>query len=96
MSDTVNIKGLDKTELLVRLWCESKVLSVFGFGPMIPYQKLYKDAEAALAKKKRIDYFNGVPIKTDLDEDEVDPWLYDRDNEEGAFARVVQTMRDEQ
>ena len=48
---------------------------------------------AKVAVTKYIDYFGGKAIKMDLSGDEVDPRLYDRDAGEGAFARVVATLR---
>ena len=35
------------------------------------------------------DYLNGRVMKIDLSEDMLDPWLYDRDNGEGAAARAL-------
>lgn len=39
------------------------------------------------------DYLKGRVMKVELAGDDVDPWLYDRDNGQGAFARVIDELR---
>lgn len=46
-----------------------------------------------IAKAGRIDYYNGVAIKTDLREDIVNTFLYNRDAGPNTFERVVEAMR---
>jgi hypothetical protein len=45
------------------------------------------------AVKDYIDYFNGRCIKTDLSNDSIDPWAYDRDAGAGTFQRVVSGLK---
>jgi len=53
----------------------------------------FDKAAAEKAVTGYIDYFCGKAIKTDLSEDKVDPYLYDRDAGAGAFARAVASVR---
>ena len=39
------------------------------------------------------DYVQGRVMKVDLSGDSFNPWLYDRDNGEGAAKRIVDTLR---
>lgn len=41
------------------------------------------------------DYVKGRVMKVRLGKDTLDPWLYDRDNGEGAVARIVESLRKE-
>jgi hypothetical protein len=58
-----------------------------------PWKSSFNHEAAKVAVTKYIDYFGGKAIKMDLSGDEVDPRIYDRDAGEGAFARVVATLR---
>jgi hypothetical protein len=43
------------------------------------------------------DYLYGRPLKVNLDDDQVDPWGYDRDNGgPGTFASIVAALRESQ
>lgn len=42
------------------------------------------------------DYLHGRPMKVDLTGDSFDPWGFDRDNGQGAAARVIARLRDSQ
>lgn len=39
------------------------------------------------------DYLQGRVMKVDLSEDTLDPWLYDRDNGQGAAERAIAEVR---
>jgi hypothetical protein len=39
------------------------------------------------------DYLYGRPLKTDLGNDQVDPWGYDRDHGQGALQKLVDGLR---
>jgi hypothetical protein len=105
----VNISGLNKPELLRRLWGKQIVPPVFRreehlrdrwgshIAPSFKVKEIplppFDHSLAEEAVKKRIDYFCGSAIKCDLSGDEVDPFLYDRDAGKGAFQEVVDSMR---
>lgn len=39
------------------------------------------------------DYLQGRVLKVHLSDDELDPWLYDRDIGQGAAERIINTLR---
>jgi len=88
----IDISGLDRVELLRHLWENSKVAGFFsmygGPAPSFGSERRPEDAVSGY-----IDYYCGRVIKTDLRNDEIDPYLYDRDNGIGAFKRVVENMQ---
>jgi hypothetical protein len=87
----VNITGLDKKEVIRALWENSKVAPMYmGFGVLSEV-----DLENA-CKKDRIDYLCGRVMKINVNKDEVDPHLYDRDNGAGAFKKVIDDLRSKQ
>lgn len=90
MVSTLDIKNLDKVLLLERLWTGQSPASFFLGLPSPAFDR--KRAQQAVSSGY-IDYFCGRCIKTDLSEDTVDPWLYDRDAGAGAFARAVSALR---
>ena len=95
MDSYVDVKGLDSAELLVQLWKGSFNASYFR-GRTPPDPPTVETARQALrdAPTEYIDYFNGRVIKIKFSSDIIDPWGYDRDVGEGAFARVVKEMRE--
>ena len=83
----VNIKGIDKVKLLKELWLASAPAKFFSFRGM--ETPPFDEKLAMKAVLKYIDYFQGRAIKTDLTEDVVDVWLYDRDAGKGMFSKCV-------
>ena len=91
MTDTIDISGLDRVELLLRLWTNMKPAAFFAMsGRPSPS---FDESAAKKVVGDYIDYFQGRAIKTDLSKDEVNPRLYDRDAGSGTFKRVVESMR---
>lgn len=92
MSDTIDITGLDKVELLRRLH-ENQIVA--SFFTMMGQSALPFDEKEAIKfiKNGYIDYFCGRAIKTDLSTDSISPRMYDRDAGTGTFARIVADMR---
>ena len=92
MSEQININGLDKVELLKKLWTNMKPASFFSYHPTVSVPG-FDESSARCAVKKYIDYFQGRAIKMDLSVDSIDPYLYDRDAGTGTFQRVVDSMK---
>lgn len=90
-STTVDISGLDRPRLLLALCKESKKLSATA----VVSEDVDAASKALAARKGYVGYYNGVPIKCNLYEDIVDPWLYDKiaPAGQGTFARVVQQLK---
>jgi hypothetical protein len=91
-SSSINISGIDKVQLLKALWLHSKPARFFDAFPSAPVP-YFDEKEANVAVKRYIDYFQGRLIKCDLSKDEVEPRLYDRDFGQGAFSKVVASVR---
>ena len=87
----IDITGIDKAKLLVALYNASKQQ---GLGFLAGHQPLTEDeAREMLEKTTYFDYLHGRVMKVDLEGDELNPWLYDRDNGEGAAQRAIDTLR---
>ena len=93
----IDIKGLDKAEVLLALYNHSKPL---GLGWL---QEMGKKREYTLEDARRdleesspyfyFDYLYGRVMKVDLSKDTFDGWLYDRDNGEGEAQKVIDELR---
>lgn len=94
MASAIDISGLDKARLLVKLHEYGRSL-LFEMFPTMSEEKLYIAAQQQLEKNPNIDYFEGCAIKTNLGADVVDPYLYDRVAGWGTFARAVASMREQ-
>lgn len=91
MTSEINIKDLDKVELLKNLWENQVTAAFFTFsGKTAPK---FEDELAEKAVNDYIDYFCGRAIKTNLSGDFVEPHLYDRDAGKGKFLEIVNSMR---
>lgn len=94
----VNIKGLDKAEVLLALWKGSHAQGMSFLGMMNGGLTLEK-AKGMVDELKEhnhplyFDYVMGHVIKCDLTDDEFDPRLYDRDCGEGRAAEVIEALR---
>ena len=91
MSSSINIRELDRIELLKRMWTKTGSASFFMHN-RLP-SPAFPESGAEEAVSGYIDYFGGKPIKTDLSKDSIDPWLYNRDAGQGALEEIVEVMR---
>lgn len=91
----VDIRGLNKVELLKALWENRQPASFFGYHPQIEVPKWDEDLANKCCAAGYIDYFQGRCIKTNLVGDWADPVMYDRDLKSGCytFAQVTASLR---
>ena len=90
----VDIAGLDKAELLIKLWMNSKNASFFANSGMpLPRPPTLEDARTELTRSSYVDYFSGRVINTNFESGQIDPQMYDRDIGSGVFQKVVDNMR---
>lgn len=85
----INISGLNKAEVLAALYNNSKPQ---GMGFLQYTQKDITTEEAAYlldGGMTSFDYLHGRVMKVNLSGDKLDPFLYDRDNGEGAAERAL-------
>lgn len=90
----VDISKLDKAEVLAALYNSAKIQDAGAFhakGDLMPPQEAQRILDGS--KDKYFDYVNGRVLKVNLSENEVDPWLYNRDNGEFAFQKAIQHLR---
>lgn len=89
----INIKGLNKAEILRGLYNNSQPLGM-GFIHFTPEMMTVEEAEELLLHTTYFDYLKGRVMKVSLDNDEVlDEWGYDRDNGEGSVQRIIDGLR---
>lgn len=106
MSDDINIKGLDKADVLAALYNASKPLGMgmfhFEAKPMTHDEaaKLLETGAAGESTNRPpddtgvyFDYLKGRVMKVKIGGDTLNPWLYDRDNGCGAAARAIAPLR---
>lgn len=91
--DGVDIRGLTRARLLVRLWVHAHNPSMNRFEAEHLH---FSDAHYHLEHDSYVDMFLGHPIKVDLDGFRVDHRAYDLMYGEGTFARAVLELREEQ
>lgn len=94
----VSIEGLDKSEVLLALYNASRINGM-GFLAAVDHYGI-EDARKDIEEMKTtfngrlyFDYLHGRVIKTDISGDEFDPYLFDRDNSEGAAEKAIEALR---
>jgi hypothetical protein len=85
MKNEIDISKLDKAEVLVALYNNSKHQGMLGAA--IPLAK--EEAVELLKEGTYFDYLRGRVLKVELKGDTFDPWLYDRDNGKGSAAQAI-------
>ena len=100
--ETIDISKLDKAEVLAALYNNSRQQ---GMGFMHSHEsagmtkeEAAKEIEAAKREDREgnvriyFDYLHGRVMKSDIGGDTYEPWLYDRDNGQGAAARALEPL----
>ena len=87
MSEQIDISGMDKADVLCKLHHASFQQGMGALQKDIPLT--HEDAGELLKQTTYFDYLRGRIMKVSLKGDTLDPWLYDRDNGEGAAARAL-------
>jgi len=90
----VSIAGLDKALVLAALYNNSKPLGM-GYLHFTPEPMTKEEAAVLLddSTSKYFDYLKGRVMKVKIAGDELEPWLYDRDNGQGAAAAAIDSIR---
>ena len=84
----IDLHGLDKAKVLAALYNKSRPLGM-GFLHYNPATMTRDEAAELLKEQSYFDYLMGRVMKVDLSKDTLDPWLYDRDNGEGAAEAAI-------
>lgn len=90
----VNIKDLNKAEVLFALWHASHAQGMSFMGlPTTNFTLERAEEWVNGTPKMYFDYVDGHVIKCDISGDEFDERLYDRDCGEGAAAKAIENLR---
>jgi len=89
----VSIKGLSKAAVLAALYNAAKPQGL-GFLHYDATAMTVREAEELLKKGNYFDYLKGRVMKIKIDGDELDSWLYDRDNGQGAAEKAIAALRE--
>lgn len=95
MSDTIDISGLDKAEVLAALFNGGRQQGMGTLDTTGRQSMSIDDARqytSATDHAQYYDYLRGRVMKVDLSGDELDPRLYDRDNGSGAALRALEPL----
>ncbi|MAG76550.1 MAG: hypothetical protein CL811_07300 [Colwelliaceae bacterium] len=88
-----NISNINKAEILAALYNKSKPLGL-GILHFTPEDMTSAGADALIKENPTMyfDYVFGRVMKIDLSGDELDLYLYDRDNGEGAGLAAIKHL----
>lgn len=108
MSESIDISGIDKAELLAALYNRARPQGM-GFLHFTPEDMTIEQASKELDRGDdstrmfgprsghrplAFDYLRGRAMKIDISGDTLNPWGYDRDNGTGMAARIVAGLRE--
>ena len=84
----IDISMHEKADVLRVLYNSAKTqgMGVLNYDPT---PMTVEEAEELLTLQVYFDYVNGRIMKVDLSDNYLDPWLYDRDNGDGAAERAI-------
>ena len=87
----MDIKGLNKAAILACLYNASKPQGM-GFFHYKPEAMTVEQAGALLQEQTYFDYLQGRVMKIDLKGDDLETWLYNRDNGPEAAEHAIARM----
>ena len=88
----MDITGLDKAEVLAALFNAARPQGK-GLLKYDPKPMSADEARKLSPNAGYVDYLQGRVMKIDISGDEVDTWLYNRDNGEGAAETAIMSLR---
>ncbi len=89
----IDIKGLDKAEVLAALFNGSVQQGMGVFDERGASGMNVDQAGEILRTQSNFDYLLGRVMKIDISGDEIDPWFYDRDRGQGAVEGIINSLR---
>jgi hypothetical protein len=91
--ESIDLKGLDKAAALAALYNGAKPQGL-GFMQYDPKPMSIEEARILLEKTQDFDYIKGRVMKVDLSGDQLNPWLYDRDNGQNVAQTLIDSLRE--
>ncbi len=89
----IDISKKDKAEVLVALYNASRPIGL-GYLEYDPTPMRIEEARSLLERQTYFDYCKGRVMKVNLAGNELDTYLYNRDNGTGAAERVLSEIVD--
>lgn len=83
---------MNKADVLAALYNASKPQGM-GMRHYDPTPMTPEIAQELLGQNTNFDYLKGRVMKIDLSSDELDPWLYDRDNGQGSAEAAINSLK---
>ncbi len=94
MSNDIDISDLNRAAVLATLFNASHAQGL-GFLEASESSMTVEEAQAILdTDQTYFDYLQGRVMKVELKGDTFNPWLYDRDNGEGAAFTAIKALRE--
>ena len=94
----MDITGIDKAEILAALYNAARPLGL-GVLHFTPEDMTVEDARTMISDYQEdfrgelyFDYVKGRVMKIRLDSNDLETWLYNRDNGDGAAERVIERI----
>ncbi len=88
----MDISGLSKPKILAALYNASQPLGM-GFIQYDPKPMTEKEAQELLKDHNNFDYLKGRVMKIDLSSDELETFLYNRDNGQGRAEEIIKQIK---
>lgn len=88
----MKITGLNKAEVLVALYNRAKIQGMGFMSNNSGFVMNTEKAKELLSKKIDFDYLNGKVMKINLSGDELDTYLYNRDNGHNAAEDAIKPL----
>lgn len=79
--------------MLIALYSRAKAQGMGRLNAQSGGDLTVEEARMILASQPNIDYVRGRVIKVNLSGESFDPFLYDRDNGQGAAASAIESMK---
>ena len=99
-ADMIDTTGIDRAELFAGLYNRAKTqgMGILEYDPLPMSKGVAQEVLAKMTDVKGdqrtayFDYYRGRVMKIEVMNDQLDPYLYDRDNGVGACAEVVRSL----
>jgi hypothetical protein len=89
---SIKIEGLDKAAVLAALYNASRQQGMGFMHARGASGMTIEEARKELEGTTYFDYLHGRVMKIDLSGDDMDEWLYDRDNGQGAAYAALKPL----
>lgn len=90
----IKIGHLNKADVLAALFNHARTQGLARLHYKPEHIMDRAEAQGLLDEYQTFDYLEGRVLKVDLRTDELAEWLYDRDNGQGAAARIIEELED--